>query len=357
MKDKLIYGIQQIGIGVDDAENALRWYGAMLGSDVVLFDDSHEATFMSPYMGGKPHKKRAILAMNMQGGGGYEIWQYLDRKPQRNELKLMIGDFGINIAKVKSKDIEKSYERLQNGKVHVLSEIKTDPDGKRCFYICDPDENILQIKENTSWYSYHNKDTGGIFGCTIGVKDIDESLRLYSGILGYSDVIYDFTDHFTDLESLPNGTARFRRLLLSHSNNRTGGLSKLYGQSQIELIQTLDTRPKKIFHNRFWGDIGFIHLCFDTQNFSALIPECESKGFPFRVLSSESFDMGESNGRFGYIEDLDGTLIELVEVFKIPIIPKLNLNFNLKKRNPTRPLPDWLIKAMSIKRIKFKTFS
>ena len=353
IRDKLIYGIQQIGIGVDDADKALKWYGTRLGSDVLLFDDDNMATYMAPYMGGKPHKKRAILAMNMQGGGGYEIWQYLDRKPVKAEQELKIGDLGINFVTVKSKNISQSFERLKKQKVDFLSEIESEPDGKKCFYIKDPYDNILQIKENTSWYSDSKIDTGGISGCTIGVNDIEKSLLLYSDILGYDKVVYDCTDNFPELDKLPNGKGKFRRIQLAHINNRTGGFSRLYGESQIELIQSIDTKPKKVFQDRYWGDMGFIHLCFDTRNFPEIIKECEAKGFPFRILSDESFNMGELNGRFGYIEDPDSTLIELVEVFKIPLIKKLNWNINLKKRDPNKPLPDWLIKAMSIKRIKF----
>ena len=77
MKSKLIYGIQQIGLGVDNVDQAFRWYATRLGFDVPVFDDNSEATHMSPYMGGIPHEKRAVFALNMQGGSGIEIWQYL----------------------------------------------------------------------------------------------------------------------------------------------------------------------------------------------------------------------------------------------------------------------------------------
>jgi len=355
MRDRYIYGIQQIGVGVNDAEKAFEWYATRLGSDVPIFDDDQVATNMAPYMGGKSHRKRAILAMSLQGGGGYEIWQYLDREPARAIQKLNLGDLGIIIAKVKSKNISQSFGRLQKQKVNFLSEIETDPDGKKCFYIEDPFDNIIQIKENTSWYSNNKTDTGGIFGCSIGVTNIDNSLKLYSDILGYNRVVYDCLDNFEDLKNLPNGNVRFRRILLGHENNRTGGFSKLFGKSEIELIQCIDSLPKKVFQDRYWGDIGFIHLCFDVGNLGVFIKELEDKGFSFRVLSDESFKMGDTNGRWGYLEDPDGTLIEFVEAYKIPLIKMLKWSINLKRRNPNKPLPDWLIKSLSIKRVKFDT--
>ncbi|MFX8942022.1 hypothetical protein ABTN11_20210, partial [Acinetobacter baumannii] len=90
-----------------------------------------------------------------------------------------------------------------------------------------------------------------------------------------------------------------------------------------ELIEIKDSSPKKIYANRYWGDCGFIHLCFDVLNMNTLKGICTSKGYHFTVDSANSFTMGESAGRFCYVEDPDGTLIELVETHKVPIYKKL----------------------------------
>ncbi len=354
MEKKLIYGIQQIGVGVENADKAFEWYATRLGADVSLFDDNNVATYMAQYMGGKPHKKRAILSINMQGGSGYEIWQFLDRKPSRPKNNLKLGDLGINVALIKSRNIKKSYSRLKSLGVNILTDIRKEPDLAKSFYIKDPGNNILKIKEFNSWYSDNGNDVGGSFGCLIGVSDIDNSLKLYSDILGYDQIVYDNCGIFSDLKDLPNGDSRFRRILLGHKSDRLGGFSKLFGDSQIELIQNLDSAPKKVFDDRYWGDIGFIHLCFDIRNMKALTEECAQKDFPFKVLSSESFDMGEANGHWGYIEDSDGTLIEFVETHKVPLIKPLGLYINLKKRDPDKPLPNWMIKALNFKRVKFR---
>ena len=61
--------------------------------------------------------------------------------------------------------------------------------------------------------------------------------------------------------------------------------------------------------------------------------------------------MGDASGLFSYIEDDDGTLIEFVETQKIPIFKKLGWSYNLKKHNPEKPLPDWMIKALKFNRV------
>ncbi|MBM1108228.1 VOC family protein [Aurantibacter crassamenti] len=352
MENKLIYGIQQIGVGVENADKAFEWYATRLGADVPVFDDSNTATYMAPYMGGNPHKKRAILAMNMQGGSGYEIWQYLDRKPAHSKTNIQLGDLGVNCAFIKTRNIEATYQKLKNLGENILTDIKNEPNFEKSFYLKDPFGNMLKIKEYDSWYADDGNDLGGIFGCSIGVTDIAKSMKLYADILGYDQVIYDKTDIFNDIDGLPNGKSKFRRVLLTHEKERVGGFSKLFGKSQIELIQCLDNKPKKIFKDRYWGDIGFIHLCFDIRNMKALTKECKAKGFPFKVLSAESFDMGDANGHWGYIEDCDGTLIEFVETHKVPLIKQLGLHINLKKRSPLKAVPNWMIKAMALKRVK-----
>ena len=62
--------------------------------------------------------------------------------------------------------------------------------------------------------------------------------------------------------------------------------------------------------------------------------------------------MGEAAGYFSYIADPDGALIEFVETHKMPILKKLGLYFDLRKRDPNKSLPDWMIKTLRFSRVK-----
>ncbi|RMF22499.1 MAG: VOC family protein, partial [Bacteroidetes bacterium] len=79
---------------------------------------------------------------------------------------------------------------------------------------------------------------------------------------------------------------------------------------------------------------------------------CAEKGFPFTVDSRDSFDMGEAAGHFSYVEDPDGNLIEFVETHKVPVLKKFNLYLDLRKRNPRKPLPYWMVRALAFNRVK-----
>ncbi|HQV01096.1 MAG TPA: VOC family protein, partial [Bacteroidia bacterium] len=127
---------------------------------------------------------------------------------------------------------------------------------------------------------------------------------------------------------------------------------KLLGNIYIELIQALDYEPVKIFANRYWGDLGFIHLCFDVPNMNALKSEIEKQGYKFTVDSAQTFDMGDSGGRFSYIEDPDGTLIEMVETHKVPVFKKWGIFLNLKNRRKQKPLPNWMVGLLGLNKVK-----
>lgn len=354
MSSYIISGIQQIGIGVRDVHKAWKWYRQAFGMDVPIFEEAAEANLMQLYTGGKGWKRHAILAVNLQGGGGFEIWQYTGRTPEAPKFDIALGDYGIYIAKIKSRDVHKTYKFFKEKGFDVMSEVMEDPAGKPHFFVKDPFENIFQIVPADTWFGKTSALTGGPYGCVIGVSDIEKSRKLYSDILGYDNVIYDKTGVFEDFKDLPRGDNEFRRVLLSHSKARLGGFSKLLGPSQIELVSIQDNsiKPRKIYENRFWGDLGYIHLCFDIIGMKAMEEKCKSMGFPFTIDSSKSFDMGEAAGHFSYIEDPDGGWIEFVETHKIPIFKKIGWYLDLRKRKPEKPLPNWMLKALSMNRVK-----
>ena len=345
-----------MGIGVTNVEEAWKWYIDQFGMDCCVFDDNAPAKLMLPYTGGLPRNKHAILAMNLQSGGGFEIWQYTEKKPVKIKEEIMIGDLGIIACKIKAKNIEESLSFYKKNGTIVPFVASEDPSGKKTFFMKDPFGNIFQLVEATDWFRNENKVTGGCFGAIIGVSSIDKARVVYSDILGYDEVIYDSSGIFTDLADLPGGNQECRRVLLKRSKPFKGAFSKVLGDSVIELISASGKPGKRIFEGRFWGDPGFIHLCYDMHGMDELKNFCENKGFPFTVDSKKShegssFDMGEAAGYFSYIEDPDGTLIEFVETHKVPILRKFGWYLNLRKRDPNKSLPDWIVKTLRFSRV------
>lgn len=356
MKGYLICGIQQIGVGVSSLEEAWRWYIDRFGMDCRIFEEEAEAKLMLPYTGNQPRSRHAVLAMNLQGGGGFEVWQYKGREPVVKKEEIQMGDLGILGCKMKVKDITSAYSFFQEKNTLILNEPAGDPSGSKSFFLKDPFGNIFQMVESREWFMNENKLTGGSYGALVGVSDIEKAKVLYSDILGYDEVVYDETGAFADLSGLPGGKNKFRRVLLKNSEPFSGPFSRVLGQSQMELICAAGNPGKKTYEGRFWGDPGFIHLCFDIRGMDELKAHCIKLGFPFTVDSKQShagnsFDMGEAAGHFSYIEDPDGTLVEFVETHKLPVLKKLGWYLDLRKRG-SKPLPDWIIKMLRFSRVK-----
>jgi catechol 2,3-dioxygenase-like lactoylglutathione lyase family enzyme len=145
---------------------------------------------------------------------------------------------------------------------------------------------------------------------------------------------------------------KYRRVLLRKMGKENGAFARLLGGVEIELVQCLERSPRKIFENRYWGDLGFIHLCLDVTNMVKLKEQATAAGFPFTIDSADSFSMGQAAGRFAYLEDPDGTLIELVETHKVPILKKIGWYLDLTKRKVQKPLPNWMIGCMAWSKVK-----
>ena len=349
-----ISGIQQIGIGTENMNRSWKWYIDMFQVDVKILEDDTLAKLMLPYTGNFPQKRHACIAVNLQGGGGFEIWQYSERKPMPIDFEIQIGDLGIFAAKVKSRNIEAFHQEVKS-KYKNISEITITPDGKKSFYVLDPFGNYFQIIHDDYVFVDEKRLAGGAVGVMIGVSDIEKALPVYQDILGYDTIVYDKTDVFNDWNFLKGSEQKYRRVLLKHSKERKGAFAQMFGPSFIELVVAVNRNPEKIYKNRFWGDPGFIQVCFDVINMSDLKQYCASKGFPFTVDScanQSSFDMGDATGHFTYIEDPDGTLIEFVETHKIPLIEKIGLHINLLKRNREKSLPKFLFRLMGLNKVK-----
>jgi len=352
---KIICGIQQMGIGVPNVPVIWKWYREHFGVDVRIFEEAAEAPLMTRYTGDTVHARTATLALSMEGGGGFEIWQFTSRPTEKATFTVQLGDYGLFACRIKSKNIQETHQFMVKKGADVLCEPQLLPNGQYHFLLRDPNGNIFDIVEGDGWFmetKFEGK-TGGVAGAMIGVSSIEKALPLYKDILGYSTIEYDYTEVSPAFEAIPGGSNKVRRVLLSHKELKKGPFAKLLGPTQIELIETPDrTDARSIFENRFWGDWGFIHLCFDIQGMDALQAECESKGFPFTVDSGKTFDMGEAGGRFSYIEDPDGTWIEFVETHKVPVMKKLGWYIHLRNKKPGAFLPNWMLRAMRFNRVK-----
>jgi catechol 2,3-dioxygenase-like lactoylglutathione lyase family enzyme len=291
---QLITGIQQVGIGVCDCDEAKYLYRKIFGMDVLIFDDIAMASLMTQYTGNELHERRAILTMNLAGGGGFEMWQFLSRTPQVSDARF--GDTGIFAVKIKCRDVTDAHLHFTKDATLVTSEIMNGPNGRPHFWTKDPYGNHFSIAESNSWFKKNAPINGGVYGAVIGVSKMDVSLPFYQNLLQLHEVVYDITLPSFDIPHRAGET--FRRVLLKKKKSATGAFTNLLGDVEVELIQQVAGAPHQIFKNRFWGDCGFIHLCFDVIDMSSLKNLAGQLGYRFTVDSKDSYAMDAAQGRF-----------------------------------------------------------
>lgn len=350
---KHIGGIQQVGVGTSDLQSDWKWYRKHFGMDIRIFEDAAEAPLMTAYTGGKVQKRVAALAMNMKGGGGFEIWQYASRVPRSADFPITLLERGILAIKMKTDNAEKAMKDFKKAGLSILTPVRKNPVGQNHFFLSDPAGNFFEVVEVDEFFKPTAKPVGGVLGAVIGVSDMDRSIRFYSDVLDFDVIRFDESRVFDNFSGLPGSNEKFRRVILEKSKMPPGPFAPLLGTNQIELIQSLESRGKKIFQDRYWGDLGFIHLCFDVLDMTGLKDKAAKAGHPFTVDSADSFDMGKAAGRFGYVEDPDGALIEFVETHKLPIVEKWGWYVDLKRRSGKgKSLPRWLLNCFRFNRVK-----
>ncbi|MEQ9303632.1 MAG: hypothetical protein RJQ14_06905, partial [Marinoscillum sp.] len=201
----------------------------------------------------------------------------------------------------------------------------------------DPFGNEIRVKQTTL---ERKAQFTGVKGCALGVSNLSQSIRFYEKF-GYQIANTSTQESIAGCDIVKMNSA----------NRSRGRMGMYFGDNELILIERLDQSGSKIYQDRFWGDPGFIHLCFDVYNLPGWVTYFHHEGFPFTVLSNVDFKMGDAEGHWGYLEDPDETLIEMVETHKIPIVKELGISIDLTRRAPQKPLPGLLIKVLSLKKV------
>ena len=238
--DKIICGIQQVGIGVRNVAESWKWYKDNFGFDTKIFGAEGVAERMLPYTGGKPQPRYAILVYNLRGGAGFEVWEPRGRELNYVSFEPALGDLGIYACKIKSRDVQAAYRQLSKAQgARIVTEVTKTPDGREHFFLYDPWNNLFEVESDSYVFIDENKNTGGGNGAILGVTDMERSIKFYSTLMDYDKVEYDVTGIQADMKGVPGSQYSLRRVLLSRSKPIEGPLSEVMGTSRIELVQRI----------------------------------------------------------------------------------------------------------------------
>jgi catechol 2,3-dioxygenase-like lactoylglutathione lyase family enzyme len=235
--------------------------------------------------------------------------------------------------------------------VHGLAQTARKLFGKGRVALKDPDGQFIIIVEDDQLFEPTTHPIGGVGGISIGVSDINTAKAFYA-LLGFDQVLYEATAVFADFASFPGGEQPLTRVILGTKTAAEGPFGAVIGYSTLELIATPNREGQKIFRNRIWGDVGFVHIGLDIFDMKGLAERLAQNNIAFKCDSASALSMGKTQVHCAYVVDPDGILIELIEVYKIPLIEKWGIFLNVHGKKAGKALPNWLIRLLRFSRIK-----
>lgn len=345
-----VHGIQHIGVAVSQMERSLPFYRKVLGMDIPFFDSIQAAPLMQVFTRQEVVTKRASMVMNLKGGSAMEIIQATSFTPQAMPADFLLGDLGIFALHMRASSLPEAKIHLGRLLIDFSDEVP-DPLGKGRVALKDPDGQFIFIVEDDQIYEPTTHPIGGVGGISIGVSDISAAKAFYA-LFGFDQVLYEATDVFADFASFPGGEQPLTRVILGTKTAAEGPFGAVIGCSKLELISTPNRKGQKIFRNRIWGDVGFVHIGLDVLDMKGLAARLAQNDIQFKCDSASALSMGKTQVHCAYVVDPDGILVELIEVYRIPIIEKLGLFINVHGRRASKHLPRWILKLLRFSRIK-----
>jgi catechol 2,3-dioxygenase-like lactoylglutathione lyase family enzyme len=344
-----IHGIQHIGVAVSDMNRTLPLYRKWFGMNIPFFDSVQAAPLMQVFTRNEVLTKRASMVMNLRGGSAMEIIEPTSFKPAALPSDFQLGDIGIFAIHMRMSEPSQTIQKFDPS--GLRSDLHSDPMSKKRFLVQDPDGNYFVAVEDEQVYFNTKQAIGGIGGISIGVADIEASKAFYAG-LGFDQVLYEGSGVFSDFQGFPGGDQPVQRLILGTKEMAEGPFGAVIGFSKIELIATTQRKGLKIFRGRIWGDTGFVHLGLDVHDMRNLQKQLSRNHIEFKCDSQAALDMGKTSVHCAYITDPDGILIELIEVYKIPLIEKWGVFLNVHGRRAGKHLPKWLLQLLRFSALK-----
>lgn len=311
----MITAFQHVGMGVRDTDRTYEFYRKLMGFRVKLSDQTSYMEEMGPIIGAVV-EMRALMAMNAGGGAAIELIEHTSTRPLEPPEPVQWGDIGYLELGLKAFNLDQLYLDLKSNGVEFLTPVRSmelSTGGReRYVYLRDPDGLLLQLVEAKGG---KRPAVAGVRHVAIGVSDMEKAGAFYRDVLGFGDLLHEFKGRMPELDEITGG----KEMELAVLGHRSEGESAmpLLERAIVKLVYTPGYKGKAIYEGRRWGDIGLMEMAFDVSDLAGTTNGLLAKGAelfhpPTRV------DMGSGTaGSFSYIKDLDGNVVEMVEVEKV----------------------------------------
>jgi catechol 2,3-dioxygenase-like lactoylglutathione lyase family enzyme len=311
----MITALQHVGIGVRDTDRTFEFYRKLMGFRIKLSDQTSYMEEMTPIIGALV-ELRALMAMNVGGGGAIELIEHTSTRPQEPPDPVQWGDIGYLELGLKAFNLDQLYLDLKSKGVEFLTPVQSmelSVGGReRYAYLRDPDGLLLQLVEVDGG---KRPAVGGVRHVAIGVGDLGKARDFYAGVLGFGEVLNEFNGRIPEMDAVTGGR-EMEMAVLGHNPEGESAMP-LLERAIVKLVHTPGYKGKIIYEGRRWGDVGLMEMAFDVSDLPGTVNGLISRGAelyhpPTRV------DMGSGTiGSFAYIKDPEGNVVEMVEVEKV----------------------------------------
>ncbi len=311
----MITAFQHVGMGVHDTGRTYDFYRRLMGFRIKLSDQTSYLEEMAPIIGALV-EMRALMAANVGGGAAIELIEHTSTRPVEPPEPVQWGDIGYLELGLKAFRLDQLYLDLKNKGVDFITPVRAmelSAGGReRYAYLRDPDGLLLQLVEAAGG---KRPAVGGVRHVAIGVSDMGKARAFFRDVLGFVDVLHEFSGRLPELDEVTGG----RDMEICVLAQRPEGESALplLERAIVKLVYTPGYKGRTSYEGRRWGDVGLMEMAFDVSDLAGTVNDLLSKGAelyhpPTRV------DMGSGTiGSFSYIKDPDGNVVEMVEVEKV----------------------------------------
>ncbi len=308
-------GVDHIGIGVTDLDEAVAFYGRHVGFDRVLFDYSGPLPGLDPLVGRTPEARVAMLASSAAtpvGPGRLKLVQVLDGDgPPGSPEGQAWGEVGVCEVCLHVRGVEHVHEWLVAAGCEELmppqsAAVVPHDVALDISYVADPWGTKLELIEWTGlWRSLPGEPRPeGVNHVAFGVTDMARSRAFYER-LGFTELLFESTEFFDPMAPWYREPWYSGELPAQHMTMPMA--------AQGAAIEPVVLEPPGPDCRGEWGHVGPMELAIGVSNLAAAVAELRAWGVEVHG-EPQALDVGgDGEWRYVYFAEPDGNYVSLVE--------------------------------------------
>jgi catechol 2,3-dioxygenase-like lactoylglutathione lyase family enzyme len=308
-------GVDHVGVGVDDIDEAIAFYGRHVGFERVLFDYTGPLPGHDAIAGRTPTARVAMLesaGATPIGPGRVKLVQVLDGDGAPPvPAGQAWGEVGVCEICLHVRNVQAVFDRLvAAGCAGLMAPVGADvpPNGVTLdiAYVADPWGTKLELIEWTGlWHSFPGPPRAeGVNHVAFGVTDMVRTRAFYER-LGFTEVLFESFDFFDPMA--PWYTPPWydpEKLPLQHM--------VMPMAVQGAAIEPCVLDPPGHDCRGEWGHLGPMDFGIRVSNLDAAVARLAADGVETHG-PPQALDVGSGEWRYVYIAEPDGNYVQLVE--------------------------------------------